>query len=819
MWTTSTSPFDGGFGEVDGVCWASDLDEFLAVGVGGVSEVILRSADGITWTARSSPLDGGQGLGVVRAEALGLYVVVGYDPTYTDAIVTSPDHVTWTGRGNPFSAPDGNYGTCVDVKPSTGVLVAGGNCIGTSDNPIATSANGTAWTSRSSPFDSGIRQVNGIGYSATHDRWIAVGQTTAYVGAYSDDDGATWTALPTPPFPSADALQGVYYDATADQWIVTGLDLSGATVSVSTDNGATWTMVTAPVDSTGFAAIRIGMVLGLAGQGTAELAISSSDGTSWAADTTPNVFDTRATSFAYSPVLNRAVVGGIGTSGSLAYGLPTVYPAGGRVWIAFDDGPLEPSPVWTCLDTSPFPDQFVAGYDTHEGRQTLLSQTDTGTAAVYINDHEQGLFDPRNVSSAYFDKLDGRQILLQLYNPVTGIWEPQFRGWIDFTTYDINGSAVNADGDPINASIQLECVDVFDILAEYGLTPGLDGITPRVVRAPAGTAGGPVPAGFEDGVYYAETVGTNDDRIIEILTDVGIDSTRWIVASGNTHVLAVKYDPDESALVAIRDACDADLPFIANCYCNRSGQFVFRGRYSRFYPDDVAGERGSEWDFTRWAVGDGKAIETDSTRAQMRVLSYTRGRQDVINVAISYPQGIDAADMPAQVFADTSSITSYGKHNAPPMSDLLVAADQSDTPTPSFNGKQLCAAYAEILVKNKKSPHVAVSALQVKTVHPDDARAATTWAFLTRSDISHVVNVAVGYPGGTGFNGDSPADDHFIEGRSLVVRPLQPGFDYVELNVETTPVEWSSDFHGVFPNPFPAPDAPLSADFDFAVTP
>lgn len=461
---------------------------------------------------------------------------------------------------------------------------------------------------------------------------------------------------------------------------------------------------------------------------------------------------------------------------------------GGRVQIAFNDGPLVATPTWTVIDQGgDFPEGFVAGYDIESGRQTLLSQTDTGTATVYINDHDSALFDPRNVSSPYHGKLVGRQIRLQLWDPVVGAWEDQFRGWIDDVTWNIDGSAVGADGQPINASIQIDCVDMFDLLAGYGLTPGLNGVTP--------------PSGGEDGVWYATTSGTVDDRIIEILTDVGIDSTRYLVASGNVHALAVKYDPDESALQALRDAADADLPFVANLYCDRHGKFNFRGRYSRFYPDDVAAEPGSDWDFTRWSVGDGAAIQADSSRAQMRLLAYGQNRSDIINVAICYPQDLDAADMPDQVYADTASITDYGKHSAPPMSDLLLDKDATQ-PVTGFTGKAECFHYAKLLVLNQKDPRENVSALQVKAIRPDDPRAAATWSLITKADISHIINVSAGYPSGTGLAGDSPEDDYYIEGRQVRVRPLNPTHDYVEIDYDLSPAVWSMDTHGVFPNPF-----------------
>ncbi len=487
----------------------------------------------------------------------------------------------------------------------------------------------------------------------------------------------------------------------------------------------------------------------------------------------------------------RVFVGGtagIGSPGSPGGGTPIPAVGAGRVWIAFDDGPLEPDPTFTVIDQGgDFPVNFVAGYDIRVGRQTLLTQTDTGTATVTLYDRS-GLFDPRNVSSPYYGKLDGRQILLQLYNPVSATWEPQFRGLIDDIEWAVDGSAVNASGEPVNETITLNCVDVFDYLAGYGLTPGLDGVTP--------------PVGAEDGVYYAATTGSVDDRIIEILTDANIDSAMWSVASGNVHAKEVKYDPDESALQALRDAADAELPFIANIYCDRYGHFAFRGRYGRFDPDDVAAEPGSDWDFTRWAVGDGPAIIADPTRAQMRILSFGRARSELVNAALCYPQGIKPADMPGQVFADTTSITDYGKHSAPPMSDLLCDGGVDTAARPSGTTDLVeTALFAELLVKNQKDPRENITAIQLKSMQPDHTpRATATWDMLSRIDISHVVNVAIGYPGGTGFTGMATVDDYYIEGRQLHVTPANSGYDYVELDLDLSAAVWSMDTHNVFPD-------------------
>lgn len=462
----------------------------------------------------------------------------------------------------------------------------------------------------------------------------------------------------------------------------------------------------------------------------------------------------------------------------------------GRVLIAFDDGPLEPNPTWTRIDApgGDFPDQFVAGFDTKNGKQTLLSVTETGTGTVYINDHKYGLFDPRNTSSPYYEKLDGKQILLQLYDPVRDVWEPQFKGRIDNASYDIDGSAVNANGEPVNASIQLDCVDMFDYLAGFGLTPGLAGDRP--------------PVGGDDGVWYAPTTDTVFVRILQILADAGItDDSQYVIFSGNVALQTVKYDPDEPALTAIRDCADAELPYIGqSLYVDRFGRVVFHGRYGRFDPDAVSADAGSDrWDFHRWALGDGKAVHADG-RTQMRVLEFDRARSNIVNVAICYPQGIKDTKIREQVYADTTSITDFGHYAAPPMENLLTAKPWADNLNghPDWDRYDECLRYAELLVQNMKDPREAVTALRVNTVHPLDGRATDVWACLTQVDVNDIVNLKVGYPAGTGFTG-TVADDYYVEGRELRVRPLEPGFDHVELDLNVSPAVWSMDTHGVFP--------------------
>src|SRR4051812_11655447 len=95
----------------------------------------------------------------------------------------------------------------------------------------------------------------------------------------------------------------------------------------------------------------------------------------------------------------------------------------GRVLIALDDTALEETPTWTRIDDTP---NLVSGIDIRRGRQSEFDQTETSTATVYLND-TRGLFDMHNTGSPYWGKLVGHQILLQIRNPVTNVWEPQTR--------------------------------------------------------------------------------------------------------------------------------------------------------------------------------------------------------------------------------------------------------------------------------------------------------------------------------------------------------------------------------------------------------
>jgi hypothetical protein len=426
----------------------------------------------------------------------------------------------------------------------------------------------------------------------------------------------------------------------------------------------------------------------------------------------------------------------------------------GRVLIAFDDVMLAEDPAWTRLDDEP---GLVAGINIRRGRQTEFDQTDASTATIYINDRN-GLFDPDNVSSPYFGELDGKQIMLQLWNPVAEEWVTQFRGFVDEYGWTHRGSQVVSD-------VQIDCTDLFDYLGSVKMIPGLFGDTP--------------PAGYSGIVFYEET--DFQTRVTQLLADAGLPADFFRVFTGNVDVQDTPYDPDDEVVGAIRDALDAEFPAIANAYTDKLGRFVVHGRFARFDPDGVSATTGGDWNFTRWKAGDGAAITTDPDRAQIRPpLTWSRGRSRVINAAIAYPHEPDDGDrswITDQIVVDTTSRDNYG-YRSWEARDLITAAGT----TTGNDARDETKLFAEYYVANYKDPRTRVEALTFKSMWPNDSRAEPSWALVCGADVSDIIDLEHGYPGGDGIS-----QEFYIEGSEMQIRPGPPDFDFVTLTLNVSP--------------------------------
>ncbi len=255
--TVSASLY-GGLGYGNGV--------FVAVGDAGE---ILTSADGVTWTARTSgttenltavaygngrfmavgsngkilrSLDNGATWSAVKTTlnvflygityGNGKFVALGDNQsTYRGIIMTSPDGAVWSTTN--LNADEVPWG----VAYGNGVFVAVGENYTTGTGYILTSVDGAAWTAKNSgPGES----LWGVAYG--NGRFLAVGSTTAGGGKIlsSNDNGATWVTRSSG-LGGIIYLNGIVYGS--GMFVAAGQDQASASgLTLTSPDGVTWAL-------------------------------------------------------------------------------------------------------------------------------------------------------------------------------------------------------------------------------------------------------------------------------------------------------------------------------------------------------------------------------------------------------------------------------------------------------------------------------------------------------------------------------------------------------------------------------------------------
>jgi hypothetical protein len=139
------------------------------------------------------------------------------------AIYSSPDAVTWTLRTPPNAA---NY---TDIAYANGRFVVVGTTVVGVTQPVAYSDDGITWTLPSTPFTA---TRTGIAYG--DGKWVAVGSQAVSI---STDNGVTWTS--TTGISALALAQGVSFG----NGIFSAVGINGV---VTSPDGVTWTTVSIP---------------------------------------------------------------------------------------------------------------------------------------------------------------------------------------------------------------------------------------------------------------------------------------------------------------------------------------------------------------------------------------------------------------------------------------------------------------------------------------------------------------------------------------------------------------------------------------------
>lgn len=418
--------------------------------------------------------------------------------------------------------------------------------------------------------------------------------------------------------------------------------------------------------------------------------------------------------------------------------------AGGvRVYMAFGADTLDPTPEWTDVTVH---NNLVSDFTIDRGRTFELDQTDTGRAAVTINDVDN-LFDTFGTGPYAGSVEPLTQIKCDLHDPCSGSWATIYKGYVTDYEYDIDPSERMV-------RVNLACADAFEILAATAMQP--DSVT---------TFGDPPPITARGSVFF-DNASEVRGRIYQVLGNAGWPSELMNIFSGNVSLYESTYTPGESVLTVLQDAADSEFPGIGNLYVDKRGVLTFHGRFAKFRPSVViANNPGIDWDFRQFKAGDGAAVlASPSDTAQIRALTYTRGVAHIVNFASASSITTKEKNMKGQNVKNSTSIGLYG-YRTWSRPNLFTEHGTST----GNNSDDECKLFAQYYVDNYAAPRERISQLQFRSLAPWDDRAAPNWDLLCNADISdHIAVWADWTGGGTFFN-----EGFYIEGVHYDIKPLR----------------------------------------------
>lgn len=206
---------------------ASTTPKSVVVGIVGGSPAFLvgdaattamfKSLDGLSWSA-SGAVPANPTSSLLYVPAIIPWVV----GSVSGNIATSTDGSTWTSR----TVPAGYSGKEINALSSNGSIIVG--ITSSSYNKFITSPDGINWTERTV---GATTTWNCIAYDATDGIFIAFGAA----GGFKSSDGITWTAITQPNGGAASiASDGL------GLWVATTSSGSFGGIAFSSDKGATW---------------------------------------------------------------------------------------------------------------------------------------------------------------------------------------------------------------------------------------------------------------------------------------------------------------------------------------------------------------------------------------------------------------------------------------------------------------------------------------------------------------------------------------------------------------------------------------------------
>ena len=173
---------------------------YVAVGLEGSGETCFAcySPDGITWTRSNSftSVTSFRSSSTTNLVWNGTTFLVGESRGSGPRVIRSTDGITWSATSPGLSFTNFANGHALEWSPTLGLFIITTGISGF-DRGLATSPNGITWTNRSTAFNaaysSSTMTPNSIAASTTSSLVVVVGSEGSCV---SSIDGITWTARP-----------------------------------------------------------------------------------------------------------------------------------------------------------------------------------------------------------------------------------------------------------------------------------------------------------------------------------------------------------------------------------------------------------------------------------------------------------------------------------------------------------------------------------------------------------------------------------------------------------------------------------------------
>lgn len=255
------------------ICWASNINKFIAVSTSGNNNRVVTSADGLTWLPRTSASNNNW-TSISWSNDLNLAVAVSNTGS-GNRIMTSPDGIVWTSQ---ISPADNNWSSICRGRIDVGLITEKEIFVAVASsgtNRVMTSYDGINWASQLAAVNNNWTSVC---WSSLLNLFVAVSNTGTSDRVMTSPDGIAWTSQVSA---SNNDWSSVTWSSYINKFIAISTTGLNNRVMIST-NGINWTsQVSAKNYEWSAIAYSNNYIVAVSKNGEGDRVMTSTDGIVW----------------------------------------------------------------------------------------------------------------------------------------------------------------------------------------------------------------------------------------------------------------------------------------------------------------------------------------------------------------------------------------------------------------------------------------------------------------------------------------------------------------------------------------------------------